>query len=104
MSAVNPFTAATQFLWDGLTGDKVFEKYSCHAIQRAADSQLVTQEEADQARAMIYARLGEYPTVNAWLCCEAGIRLGEMTDERVQSYRFRWLDQLSSQWNQGERT
>jgi hypothetical protein len=100
----NPFHAAQAHLWNGLNGIGKKEKYSCHAIQRAADRGAISQADADQAQAMIHTRLGEYPTVNSWLCCEAGIRLGEMSHERVQSYRVLWLEELSSIWNQGERT
>lgn len=99
----NPFESARPHLWNGQGQIGSFEKYICHALQRAADRKAVTQEVADQARAMIYTRLGEYLSVESWLCCEAGIRLGEMDPLSVQGYRFRWLADLSAKWNQGER-
>jgi hypothetical protein len=101
---VNPFDSARSHLWNGQERIGSSEKYICHALQRAADRRAITQAEADQAREMIYARLGEYPSVEGWLCCEAGIRLGEMDPVSVQDYRFLWLGELSSAWNQGERT
>jgi hypothetical protein len=99
----NPFESARPHLWNGEDGIGVFEKYLCHAIQRGAERKAVSQQEADQAQAMIRTRLGEYVTVESWLCCEAGIRLGQMDHLQVQSYRFLWLADLSAKWNQGER-
>lgn len=101
---VNPFESAHRHLWNGQNRIGSSEKYICHAIQRAADCSDITQAVADQAREMIYTRLGEYSTVEGWLCCEAGVRLGTMDPMSVQGYRFLWLGELSSAWNQGERT
>lgn len=100
----NPFKEARQHLWDGYNGVGKQERYICHAIQRAADRKAVSQEEASTAVDMIHRRLGEYVSVESWLCCEAHVRLGEMGADRVQCYRFRWLDELSSMWIQGQRT
>jgi hypothetical protein len=99
----NPFVHARPFVWDGQGQIGQYEKYLCHAVQRAADSKAVSQKEADQAVAMIQVRLGEHATVVGWLYNEAGITFTEMNDCSVQSYRLFWLADLSVKWNQGER-
>ncbi|MDR5839362.1 hypothetical protein [Caballeronia sp. LZ034LL] len=99
----NPFEAARPYLWNGSNGVKYSEKYICHAIGRAEKARRITAHQALWAINMIHLRLGEHRTVEGWLCNEGGVRLGEMSCEQVQLYRFLWLDELSRIWNQGER-
>jgi len=100
----NPFESARIHVWNGLDMIGDSEKFLCHAIQRAADSHAITQQDADLAVAMIRTRLGEYPTVEGWLYNEAGLNFTQMNDRSVQRYRVLWLAELSVKWNQGERT
>lgn len=99
----NPFDAAQPHLWNGEHPIAGKEIYTCHAIQAAEKEGTITQEASALARTMIHNRLEGHKTLEGWLCNEGGVRLGEITDLRIQGHRFLWLSHLAAQWNQGER-
>jgi hypothetical protein len=101
----NPFSVARQYVWDGkdYKATKTHERFLCHALLVACDSGNIEPRQYEQAVDMIQIRLGEHKFLESWLCCEAGVRLGEISHEQGQLYRFRWLDHLEQLWNQGER-
>jgi hypothetical protein len=99
----NPVDAAQAHLWSGVMPIRGLEIYTCHAIMAAEKQREITQEESALARTMIRNRLDGHKTLEGWLCNEGGVRLGEITDERIQNHRFLWLAALAAQWNQGER-
>lgn len=102
---VNPFSQATDYLWDGESDQcpVTHEQYLCHALLRLRDSQAISIALYGKAIGMIKARLGGYLSVESWLCNEAGLTLSALTQEAVQAYRFLWLKELEQLWNQGER-
>jgi hypothetical protein len=104
---VNPFSESRKHVWDGANlndlAKDLKERFLCHALLRACDEGTFDQDTYMQAVGMIQRRMGEHKFLESWLCCEGGVRVGEMTHERIQFYRFRWLNELEQLWNQGER-
>lgn len=101
----NPFTEARPYLWSGeqIGGLKVKERYLCHALMRAHEDGHISEADYGQAKVIIHTLLtDDYPSVEAFLSCEAGLPLALLTHENVQAYRFLWLDKLEHNWNQGE--
>lgn len=102
--AVNPFTQAKPYLWNGHGEKQEQQRFLCHALGRAYEAGKVRPILCGRAEVMIHNRLGGYVSVEGWLANELGLTLSVMTPENVQAYRLRWLEDLEQRWNQGERT
>ncbi|MFP3556372.1 hypothetical protein SB861_37515 [Paraburkholderia sp. SIMBA_049] len=101
--SINPFAAARQFVWDGINPKMADgqERFLCYALMAARDRAGVEAEDCYRARAMILSRLGEYKYLESWLCNAVGVSVNDTTQQNMQAYRLRWLNELEQLWNTG---
>lgn len=101
--SINPFAAARQYLWDGSTPRETAGKrrYLCHALEDTCITGKIGTLMHIAAQNMIRNRLGNYRSLESWLCNEAGVSVSETTPENMQAYRSRWLEELEQLWNLG---
>jgi hypothetical protein len=101
--SLNPFAAARQYLWDGSTPRETAGKrrYLCHALEDVRIAGMISGFTHQVAQEMIRSRLGEYRSLESWLCNEAGVSVNDTTAVNMQAYRLRWLDELEQHWTRG---
>jgi hypothetical protein len=74
--------------------DSTKNRWICMAIADATKSDKVI----DAATEIIHSRIAGYPVVTSWLRLVAGIPELEITVERAQAYRKRWLESLAAEF------
>jgi hypothetical protein len=74
--------------------DTTKNRWICMAIADAAKSDKMIDAAVD----VIRERLGIYSVVTAWLRLVVGIPDNEITVERAQAYRKRWLESLAAEF------
>jgi hypothetical protein len=92
-----------KYLWDGkddyeLDCDK--SEYICYAILYAAKNQQkqYVLNMHQRCRDVIEARLFPWNNLNVWLQYGAGIPGTELTTERVQKHRLKWMNRLIKEY------
>lgn len=102
----NPFRAAIPYLWDGVScrGYTLVarESYICIAISAARDNGDCSYSAMKDAEARIHKCLNKWQTVYCWLYSNVPEARKDLTHQRVQEYRHRWLNHLADQWDKGE--
>jgi len=94
-----------KYLWDGkddyeLNCDK--SEYICYAILYAARNhggrKQILFDTYQRCRDVIEARLFPWNNLDSWLQYRAGIPGTELTPDRVQKHRLKWMNKLIKEY------
>lgn len=95
-------TQAKKYLWDGKNDlaleDLYTSEYICFAVLYAARDANGSYDRnvdlANRVRGLIEERLFPWNNLDAWLQHSADIPCFELTNQRVQKHRLKWMNRL----------
>lgn len=102
MKTSDLITQAKKYLWDG-KDDSALEdfytsEYICFAVLYAARDANGSYDRnvdiANRVRGLIEERIFPWNNLEAWLQHSVGICSSELTNQRVQKHRLKWMNRL----------